>query len=857
MIQDAENYTGFPPVAVGKKIAPATIINENGEKIGVVGATTQIVESISSTGGVEVIGDDADDMAALAAILQPTINALIEQGINKIILVSHLQQIQLEQALAPLLHGVDVIISGGSNTLLADSEDASRGLQPGDTPDGTYPIVTQNADGKTTLIVNTDGEYSYVGRLVVDFDANGDIISGSVDPNVSGAFATTDEAVEELYEQGGVDVDNDGDIDANDANPFADGSRGDLVNDIAQGVGGVIDAQDGNIFGKTSVYLEGRRGEIRTEETNLGNLTADANLWYAQQIDDTVLVSIKNGGGIRDSIGRVEAVGGTAVELPPAANPEVGKEEGEVSQLDIANAVRFNNALSLISLTPEQLLEVLEHAVAGVAPGATAGQFGQIGGIAFSYDPSKTAQVLSTADGSVTTVGERIVSAALIDENGEIIRTIVENGEVVADAPDAIRVVTLSFLIDDPDGNKLGGDNYPFAKFVQQNPAFANRVDLDPTAGDDVAGRTGVATFTDNGREQDALAEYMAAHYSETPFGEADTSPVQDERIQNLAVRDDTIDGNDAPVFTSPAAFSRSENNTSVGMVAATDPDGDDLAFAITGGSDADFFVIDPQTGQLRFVNSPDFETREDADANNIYQLEVTATDELGEAATQAINVTVTNVNEPGQRFHGGNGNQTLVGTTGNDDMDGGNGNDNLNGGDGNDEIDGGNENDILVGGRGSDDMRGENGNDNMDGGLGNDDLDGGNGRDILAGGAGNDELEGGNDNDVMDGGIGNDELEGENGNDNLTGGAGNDRMTGGNGSDLFVFGADFGKDVITDFGGNDRIVFDDLFDSFQEVREASRQVGSNVVIALDADNTITLQHTRLESLHASDFLLS
>jgi Ca2+-binding RTX toxin-like protein len=108
-----------------------------------------------------------------------------------------------------------------------------------------------------------------------------------------------------------------------------------------------------------------------------------------------------------------------------------------------------------------------------------------------------------------------------------------------------------------------------------------------------------------------------------------------------------------------------------------------------------------------------------------------------------------------------------------------------------------------------------------------------------------------------MDGGIGNDELEGENGNDNLTGGAGNDRMTGGNGSDLFVFGADFGKDVITDFGGNDRIVFDDLFDSFQEVREASRQVGSNVVIALDADNTITLQHTRLESLHASDFLLS
>ncbi|MPZ38641.1 MAG: fused nuclease/metallophosphatase/5'-nucleotidase/calcium-binding protein [Rhizobiales bacterium] len=967
VIRDAEDYTGFPPAAtIGKKIAPATIINENGEQIGVVGATTQIVKSISSTGGVEVIGDDANDMQALADILQPTIDALLAQGVNKIILVSHLQQIGLEQELAPLLHGVDIIIAGGSNTLLADSEDVERGLRPGDTPDGTYPIVTENADGKTTLIVNTDDEYSYVGRLVVDFDANGDIIPSSVDPNVSGAFATTDEAVDELYAQGGVDVDNDGDIDADDANPFADGGRGDLVNDIAQGVGGVIDAQDGNVFGKTAVYLEGRRGEVRTEETNLGSLTADANLWYAQQVDDTVMVSIKNGGGIRDSIGRVEAVGGTVQELPPAANPGVGKEQGDVSQLDIANAVRFNNALSLITLTPEQLLEVLEHAVAGIAPGTTPGQFGQIGGIAFSYDPTKTAQVLSATDGSVTTQGERILSVALVDENGEVIRTIVENGEVVAGAPDALRVVTLSFLIDDPDGNGLGGDNYPFNKFIQQNAAFANRVDLDPTAGDDVAGRTGVATFTDNGREQDALAEYMAAHYSETPFDDADTAPAQDTRIQNVAVRDDTVldneapviagdlaitvnegetvvfttddldeadpdhsdalltytvtgtvhgdvlvngvvatsftqadltaglvsfrhDGsgapdasftvtltdapgltsapvtvtasvvseNDAPVFTSPAVFSRPENNTAVGIVAATDPDGDTFTFAITGGSDADFFAIDPETGELRFVNSPDFETREDADTNNVYNLEVTATDELGESSTQAISVSVTDVNEPGQRFNGGNGNQTIVGTTGNDDIDGGNGRDNLAGGDGNDEIDGGNDDDILAGGRGNDDMRGENGNDTMDGGLGDDDLDGGNGRDTLAGGAGNDDLEGGNDNDVMDGGIGNDQLEGGNGSDTITGGAGNDRMTGGNGSDLFVFGSDFGRDIITDFGSNDRIVFDDgLFDSFQELQAASRQVGSSVVIMLDADNTITLQQTSLNSLQASDFLL-
>jgi Ca2+-binding RTX toxin-like protein len=219
-------------------------------------------------------------------------------------------------------------------------------------------------------------------------------------------------------------------------------------------------------------------------------------------------------------------------------------------------------------------------------------------------------------------------------------------------------------------------------------------------------------------------------------------------------------------------------------------------------------------------VNAPDFETREDAGANNVYDLEVRATDALGESTTQAISVSVTNVNEPGQRFNGGNGNQTIVGTTGDDDMDGGNGRDTLNGGDGNDKIDGGNDNDILIGGRGDD------------------------------------RIEGGNGDDTMMGGDGNDTLNGENDNDVLTGGAGNDRLTGGSGSDLFVFGAGFGKDIVTDFAGNDRIVFDDgLFDTFQEVRAASRQVGSSVVITLDADNTITLQHVNLNSLQANDFL--
>ena len=60
----------------------------------------------------------------------------------------------------------------------------------------------------------------------------------------------------------------------------------------------------------------------------------------------------------------------------------------------------------------------------------------------------------------------------------------------------------------------------------------------------------------------------------------------------------------------------------------------------------------------------------------------------------------------------------------------------------------------------------------------------------------------------------------------------------------------------MTDFDrDDDRIVFDDLFGSFQAVRNASRQVGSDTVITLDANNTIRLEDVRLSSLQSNDFL--
>ena len=63
-----------------------------------------------------------------------------------------------------------------------------------------------------------------------------------------------------------------------------------------------IDADYGTVFAKTEVALDGEKANVRTGETNLGDLIADAMLWQAGLLDEGVDAAVTNGGGIRASI---------------------------------------------------------------------------------------------------------------------------------------------------------------------------------------------------------------------------------------------------------------------------------------------------------------------------------------------------------------------------------------------------------------------------------------------------------------------------------------------------------------------------------------------------------------------------
>ena len=104
-----------------------------------------------------------------------------------------------------------------------------------------------------------------------------------------------------------------------------------------------------------------------------------------------------------------------------------------------------------------------------------------------------------------------------------------------------------------------------------------------------------------------------------------------------------------APSITSGGSASFAENGTgAVYTVRASASDGDgSISYSISGGADSAQFSINSSSGVVSFKNSPDFETPTDAGSDNIYNLEVKAT-EAGNAvtATRSVAVTVSNVVE-------------------------------------------------------------------------------------------------------------------------------------------------------------------------------------------------------------------
>jgi len=110
------------------------------------------------------------------------------------------------------------------------------------------------------------------------------------------------------------------------------------------------------------------------------------------------------------------------------------------------------------------------------------------------------------------------------------------------------------------------------------------------------------------------------------------------EEIQSVV---DTVLASDTapPVITSGSDIVLLENSLNVMTVTAED--NTTVSFGISGGEDSALFSIGEQTGMLVFLSAPNFERPEDSNRDNIYKVEINASDELGNSVLQMITVTI------------------------------------------------------------------------------------------------------------------------------------------------------------------------------------------------------------------------
>ena len=84
------------------------------------------------------------------------------------------------------------------------------------------------------------------------------------------------------------------------------------------------------------------------------------------------------------------------------------------------------------------------------------------------------------------------------------------------------------------------------------------------------------------------------------------------------------------------------ENNSSVFQFKSNESS----TWSLTGGEDKDLFELDKNNGNLMFKTSPDYENPLDFSGDNIYKVEITSTDLIGNSSKQEVDIAVLNVVE-------------------------------------------------------------------------------------------------------------------------------------------------------------------------------------------------------------------
>ena len=234
---------------IGDRIKPFIVLDQGGQKIGIVGAVANDTAELSSPGPNVLIGDDVADITA-------AIGELKKEGVNKIIALTHVGYPRDLAAIAKI-PDVDVVVGGHTNTFLSNTSDKAE---------GPYPTLVDNPGGYKVPVVQAAAYSKYLGNLKVVFDDAGVVKESSGEPVLIDSSIKPDEAVLARIKE----------------------------------LGGPIEELKNKIVAESAAPIDGSREVCRAAECAMGNLVADAILDRTKSQGMTI--AITNGGGLRASI---------------------------------------------------------------------------------------------------------------------------------------------------------------------------------------------------------------------------------------------------------------------------------------------------------------------------------------------------------------------------------------------------------------------------------------------------------------------------------------------------------------------------------------------------------------------------
>ena len=309
----------FPIVAANVLYGGKAAFNDNvtftapdGTKLGVFGLDTPETATKAHPAKIKGVTFLADD--ELFACAQEQVNELEAEGCDIIVCLGHLgiddeSTGNRSMDLLEEVDGIDLFIDGHSHSDLDDIAGA----------------VGESCMVNDTILTSTGTKFENIGLVVIS--------DGVMEAT---AIPTADITVK------------------------PDGT----VADRAAAIQKAVDDEYGAVFAKTEVELNGVKAEVRTGETNLGNLITDALVWGAAEAGTKVDAAVTNGGGIRASISK-----------------------GGITKKDINTVLPFGNTLSIVKVTGAELLEALEAST--YCTPETIGGFPHVSGIVFTVDTGK------------------------------------------------------------------------------------------------------------------------------------------------------------------------------------------------------------------------------------------------------------------------------------------------------------------------------------------------------------------------------------------------------------------------------------------------------------------------------------